>query len=201
MVRALHSENIEYYFRKNSQIKVRGYRIDYKDIEYRLSQLENVNAVRVLVSDGMLVAFFVAEECVDINTIQLQAKSLLPPYMQPSRYFIVDQMPCNQNNKVDDNKLLLLMNASDETIQKCVDAIDEVTASIVQIWKELLGHDNFSISDNFFDCGGNSILLLSLHQALQSVFSIDIPLVCLFKYTTIEQMSNMVKEWHLFARV
>ena len=114
--------------------------------------------------------------------------------MLPNYFFVVDAIPCNANNKVDIMALLKIACASKAKYSvQCADESNEVVAEIVKIWQSVLSYHNFDITDNFFDCGGNSLLLLDLQAAIEKRFSISLPILEFFKYTTVKDMAKMVE--------
>jgi hypothetical protein len=68
----------------------------------------------------------------------------------------------------------------------------EAEIIISNIWKELLHLDRVGIHDNFFDIGGNSMLLLKATNKLREAFNFkgDIPFMLMFQYTTIYSLSQ-----------
>jgi acyl carrier protein len=63
---------------------------------------------------------------------------------------------------------------------------------IFDIWSQILQSRNFSFNDNFFDCGGNSLNLVYLQHELENSFNVSIPLVELFKNSTISKMAVLI---------
>jgi acyl carrier protein len=57
-------------------------------------------------------------------------------------------------------------------------------------WRQVLGADHVGLDDNFFDIGGNSLLLVSVHTRLQERFNRKIPVAELFAYTTVRALSE-----------
>lgn len=62
----------------------------------------------------------------------------------------------------------------------------------MEIWSEALGLENVGVTDNFFDLGGDSLMLFWVHTHLQDVFDIDIPIIILFKYPTIAALARFI---------
>lgn len=59
-----------------------------------------------------------------------------------------------------------------------------------EIWRKILNTDNFTNADNFFDVGGNSIMLIHVQNMLKKVTGDDVPLNILYNYPTIETFSS-----------
>ncbi|MEJ9159403.1 acyl carrier protein [Paenibacillus graminis] len=62
------------------------------------------------------------------------------------------------------------------------------------MWTKLLGIPVAGIQDNFFDIGGNSLLIVQMQGMIQQEFFQDIPMMDLFKYTSIEKISDYLQE-------
>lgn len=60
------------------------------------------------------------------------------------------------------------------------------------IWMEVLGHNQFTVNQAFFNVGGNSINCFSLLKRLNDKYDMQIKMASLFKYTTIRQMGNFI---------
>ncbi|MCX7124068.1 MAG: amino acid adenylation domain-containing protein [Gammaproteobacteria bacterium] len=193
-VRLLPSGHFEYLGREDAQIKIRGYRIDYKDVEARLARLEGVVDVKVVPSDDALIAFLILSPDAVIADIQILAKATLPYYMMPGQFCSVGSIPQTINNKVDEKKLLEITRQSSIVKAGSAEYIDNpVMQKIVEIWHAILPESSFEIEDNFFDCGGNSILLISLQEKLEKTFSIELPIVEFFIHPNVESMTTVVE--------
>ncbi|MCA2005554.1 MAG: acyltransferase domain-containing protein, partial [Ignavibacterium sp.] len=70
--------------------------------------------------------------------------------------------------------------------------VDEIESQVYKIWRELLGINEFSYDDNFFDLGGNSILMGRLQIELNKRFDINLSIVDLFNFTTVESLSDFI---------
>ena len=69
-----------------------------------------------------------------------------------------------------------------------VSASGETEQKLVDIWEELLGRSDIGVDDNFFEAGGQSLLLLRMHRLIESVFGVQ-PIVKLLKYPTIRTLA------------
>lgn len=115
----------------------------------------------------------------------------LPEYMVPSAIVFLDEMPLNANGKVD-RKALMSMEVKEELVRDVVDPRNETEKTILAMWKEVLGIDHVGVEDNFFEIGGDSILILKIHQKLCSAFENQLTVVDLFKYPKISQIAEQV---------
>lgn len=73
-------------------------------------------------------------------------------------------------------------------------APDGTTAQLVRIWQELLGISSISVSDNYFDLGGDSSLAVQLFSRIDEVFHVKLPLATLFDAPTIGELSRILRQ-------
>lgn len=115
----------------------------------------------------------------------------LPEYMVPSAIIFIDKMPLNANGKVD-RKALMSMDVQEELVRDVIDPRNETEKSILAMWKDVLGIDHVGVEDNFFEIGGDSVLILKIHQKLCATFDNQLTVVDLFKYPKISQLAEHV---------
>jgi hypothetical protein len=65
----------------------------------------------------------------------------------------------------------------------------ETEQKLAEIWSELLGRSDIGVDDNFFDAGGQSLLLLRMHRLIESVFGVRLQIVKLLEYPTIRTLA------------
>lgn len=102
-----------FHGRTDSQIKLRGHRIELAEIEAQLQAMPSISHAAVIVDssdDGKasyLTAFYVPSQQsnVDVQMLKEQLAKVLPYYMQPSRYYSVDSLPTLPNGKVSKSAL------------------------------------------------------------------------------------------------
>lgn len=97
-----------YIGRDDSQVKLRGYRIELEEIEENIRNVQGILNVMVCVSkkDENLVACYVAEESINPEKIIKVISSKLPSYMIPSKYVKVPELIYTVSGKADRNKML-----------------------------------------------------------------------------------------------
>lgn len=194
--RWLPNGQVEFLGRIDNQVKVRGFRIEIEEIEFRLKQLEYIkNAVIKIEDNGKrdksLCAYIVSDEAVDTRNIKEELAKVLPDYMIPTFWTRIDEIPLNQNGKIDKKKLV----RGEKEERKLTNADipkNKVQEDILDVWKNVLGEECISIRDSFFELGGDSIKAIQIVSGLlQKNLSIDIKDI--FKYKNILELSNYVK--------
>ncbi|HEX3683072.1 MAG TPA: amino acid adenylation domain-containing protein [Bryobacteraceae bacterium] len=193
-VRHLEDRNLEYLGRRDRQVKVRGYRIEPSEIEAAL--LRNravrecvVSAIRDENCGSRLVAWWTATEIAPPRASELRAflHALLPPYMIPAAFVQLPAMPLDKNGKVDRNRLPLPDSAPREIFDLPGAGRERV---IARVWAEVLNVESVGLRENFFDLGGNSLLLLRLSTRLRDSGICDIPVIEMFRYPTVEALAS-----------
>lgn len=197
LVKRLIDGNIEFVSRKDTQVKIRGHRIEIAEIETKMNEIQGVeNAVVVVEKDGdeqILKAFFTSSEEVKSAYIIEQLKNELPSYMIPTKLRQLDDIPFAPTGKVDRKKL---ENTKAERVQLSpskdfVEPRNQVEKDIVDVWKKVLKLDSISITDNFFDIGGHSLKVIEILAHLKQTYS-TLTIKDFFDLKTVEKLANKV---------
>jgi amino acid adenylation domain-containing protein/non-ribosomal peptide synthase protein (TIGR01720 family) len=159
--------NLEFLGRLDHQVKIRGFRVELGEIEAVLNEHDGVRESLVVIREDVrgtkrLLAY-VAPPLDGLGSADLRdyLKEKLPEYMVPSAFVFLEKFPLTRNGKVDRN--LLLSPDEDPTTRKTLIAPRTSTErELVEIWKQVLGIDQLSIHDNFFEFGGDSILSMQI---------------------------------------
>ncbi|ASS74693.1 hypothetical protein CIG75_06710 [Tumebacillus algifaecis] len=196
MARWLPDGLIDYLGRLDDQVKVRGFRIELGEIETVLSQHQQVQEVVVIAredvpGDQRLVAYVVAKGDLTSLDLRTHAQGILPEYMLPSAYVMLEAFPHLPNGKVD-RRALPRPEASRGDVQY-VAPRNQTEAELAEIFAELLGVERVSMTDNFFDLGGHSLLAMQVVARVGKVFSVQIALRSLFDLPTVEKFAAFIQ--------
>ncbi|MCP4699597.1 MAG: amino acid adenylation domain-containing protein, partial [Gammaproteobacteria bacterium] len=204
LARWLPDGSLEYIGRIDSQVKLRGFRIELLEIEAVLSQHEAVKEAVVILyetnetneadDNKRLAAYFTVDN--DKFTIHHSSfiidlrdwlKARLPDYMVPSHFTVLDKLPLTPNGKIDRKALP----APDLIIQAdYVVPRTEAEQKIARVWQKALQLEKAGIYDNFFEAGGHSLLMVRVHHELQTIFGQSLSMVELFQYPTIHALAR-----------
>ncbi|APE35375.1 peptide synthetase [Nocardia mangyaensis] len=172
LARRLPDATIQFLGRRDDQVKIRGNRVELGDVEAALLRHPLLKAAAVLADTSTgdavnhLVAFIVlrdassSDEAV-VAAVRAAMRHELPDYMLPSLYRCLTALPTTLNGKIDRSALRHLI-ASSTFLPSPTAFDDEVEASVATVWRELLGHGQFTATDNFFDVGGHSLIATAL---------------------------------------
>ncbi len=75
----------------------------------------------------------------------------------------------------------------------------EFESQIADVWKRVLRVERAGLDDNFFDLGGDSLLLLAVHANLQKALQLEIPITDLFEFATVRTLAAHLSKGGLAA--
>ncbi|MBA4602107.1 non-ribosomal peptide synthetase, partial [Thermoactinomyces mirandus] len=200
LVRWLPDGNIEYIERMDDQVKIRGNRIEIGEVELRLlSHPKVLHAVVVADKDenghSYLGAYVVPEQ--DVSHLELRdyMSETLPDYMVPDYFVKMDQLPLTPNGKVD-RKALPKPSEARKSEREFVAPANPVEEKLVEIWQGVLGVDQISIHDDFFESGGHSLKAMVLSSQVNKQFNVDLPLREIFSRPTVQKQAAYIQMCH-----
>ncbi|HSK80544.1 MAG TPA: SDR family NAD(P)-dependent oxidoreductase, partial [Thermoanaerobaculia bacterium] len=191
LARRLPDGELEFAGRNDSQVKLRGFRVELGEIETALARHEAVERAVALVredapGDRRLVAYAVVREGAAATPAALRAflKGSLPEFMVPAAVVLLDTLPLTPTGKPDRKALPAPEGARAEEATY-VTPRSEAERAIAEIWREVLRVDRVGVNDNFFDLGGHSVLMAQVHAKLAATLGREIKLLDLFKFPTV----------------
>ncbi|HET6256281.1 MAG TPA: amino acid adenylation domain-containing protein [Puia sp.] len=131
-------------------------------------------------------------EVPDVGKIRKQLLDRLPEYMIPGYYVKLEAMPLNANGKIDRKALPSPGKGVMGTGREYVGPGNEMEAAIVRIYEEMLNVKNISLNDNYFDLGGNSILLMKIRREIKQQIGVYLNIGELYKISTIKEVAEAV---------
>jgi amino acid adenylation domain-containing protein len=179
--------DLEFLGRLDEQIKIRGYRVDPREIESVMLESPEMSECVVITKTNAngqtkLLAYCQTDgRACDDEALKRHASARLPAFMIPDLFVTLDAMPRLPNGKVDRNALpeprepLRAAAAEDAADMSLVEAL------VADIWREALGVSEVKSSDNFFDLGGNSLTAIQVAARAQQIFGQEVPVVALFE--------------------
>jgi hypothetical protein len=186
---------IEYLGRGDAQVKIQGFRIELGEIEAAIAGHERIREARVVAHTDeagtkRLAAYFVAHGDAGLPARELSEylSERLPPWMMPSVYVPIEAFPLTPHGKVDYARLPAPLAGSIRNAAET--AGTDLQQEVAGAWRKVLGADHVGLDDNFFDIGGNSLLLVSVHAKLQTKLNKKIPVAELFAHTTVRALSE-----------
>jgi amino acid adenylation domain-containing protein len=197
LVRHAPDGRILFVGRADHQVKLRGCRIELGEVEANLLAHPLVGeacAVVVRAPGGDSLAAAVAptpEAQVEPAEIQAFVRDRVPGYLVPTVIAVLTRLPLLSSGKLDRNRIARLLADSAPTPATAVPPATEAERVIAGFWADLLG-TTVGVARNFFDAGGNSLLLVRLREMLRTAFQREVHLNDLFRYPTIRAMAGFL---------
>ena len=164
---------LEFLGRRDSQVKISGFRIEIGEIVNRLLKLPGVREGAIVVTERpghgkQLVAFYSGDRPLDPTEMRESLGRSLPVYMVPSSIHWRETLPLTDNGKTDRKALTALAEGLEDGDGKHEGPGTDVERRLAAAWAEVLGipRDQVGRRDNFFDLGGTSLSVLKLAIAL-----------------------------------
>lgn len=205
IARYLPNGNIEFAGRQDTQIKIRGYRLELGEIEATLAQAPGVQECAVLPRTIMgqgqtgnteLIAFTAVSTPDTVTSEQLRQflADKLPAYMIPGFIITLDKLPLTPSGKIDRQRLLTWQTDVSHTSREFIAPRDMLEFQLAQVWEELLQVRPIGVRDDFFThLGGHSLLTIRLLSRIQERFGANVPLFQLYQNSTIESQVKFLK--------
>lgn len=200
LVRYLPDGTLEFLGRIDQQVKIRGFRIELGEIETILRRHPDVQESVVVVKedsagDRRLVAYFVPAREPGPATSDLRAclQQHLPDHMLPSAFVSLTKLPLTPNGKVDRRALPAPEQRRPESDASYDAPRNEIEKRIASIWQEVLNVKQVGRSENFFDLGGHSLLVVRVHSAIRKSFPTNVSMTDMFRYPTVTSLAEYLQ--------
>jgi amino acid adenylation domain-containing protein len=189
------NQGLIYLGRIDNIVKIRGYRVNCLEVAAFLLKQSNVHdaVVTTFQLDGetRLIAFLQAKiDDINLDAIKKSMQQHLPSFMMPSRFVTVKKFPLTSNGKID--MVCLLENILKE--KEWPDLTDTFEQKVARAWQDVLNISNISMDMNFFEAGGDSLLLIKLQYLLQQAFDKQIAVLDLIRYPTVNKFVYFMRE-------
>ncbi len=190
---------LEYLGRLDFQVKIRGFRVELGEIETALSRHPGIAQAVVqpnLDAAGVsrLAAYLVPRGTASPGSAELREYlgRLLPEYMIPSTFTALTALPLTPNGKVDRRRLPAPEASQDQREVPFVPPRNEIERTVASVWQKALGVTSVSATDNFFDLGGHSLMIVKVHSELRSTIGHDLSIVEMFQYPTVRLLARRI---------
>jgi len=186
---------LECFGRVDGQTKIRGIRIELGEISHQLGLLPDVQSCAVVArkfgpNDVRLVAYVMPTRPgpVDDRSLRDSLRVVLPEYMVPARFVAVREMPYTASGKLDYEALDKVGLPTDPVAT--VARMDAVEGAVADAWREVLEVVDVSVDDNFFDLGGNSLLISRVAALLRERMDRPVTALMLVRHPTIRSIAE-----------
>lgn len=194
IVRFLPDGNIEFIGRNDAQVKIRGFRIELTEVEGVIREFGGIRDVTVAAFDEagggkFIAAYVVSDDPVDIGALYAFIRERKPPYLVPAVTMQIDQIPLTQNHKVNKRALPVPKKEAEEIVRPK----DEVQQRIYDCLAEILGYEEFGITEDIHEAGLTSIGALRFIVMLSREFGVTVNIRDLTEYSTIEKLGAYIE--------
>jgi len=183
---------IRFMTRIDTQVKIRGQRIELSEIQNKILELKQVKEAVLVVKDykenKYIVGYYTVNIPISANEINDYLEKYLPNYMIPYKLVKIDKMPYNQNGKIDRKKLPNIKFSDTET---AITPENDNEKLILDAFKKVIKNEDIFMNSDFFEVGGDSLVASKLVAELQSR-NIPISYSDIFKYKTPREIYQYV---------
>jgi amino acid adenylation domain-containing protein len=196
------SGELFYLSRIDDQIKVRGYRIEPREVELCLAKHAGTRIVKVLPhkrddGDVQLEAYIVKQGAAQTSAADERlvaeltglAQAELPSYMRPAEYFIMAELPVTAHGKLDREALLASCHKQPAAATEAMTPIEQ---TIANIWQQVMQRA-VGPHDDFFDIGGTSLGFMRILAQVNEHFGLRLNGSELGEEASISRLSDCVE--------
>ena len=175
-----------------NQIKINGYRVEIGEIENALYATSLVKKCMVSYEKDKLCAYIIKEtESINVMDLQEQLSKILPEYMIPKLFYLVDEIPLTSNGKIDLGKMKNKVVLSEKDKINIAETVTE--KELVSVWETVVGKKNMDIDESFFESGGDSIKIIRFINKINELYHKDISLHVIGENQTIRKLAKYIE--------
>ncbi|MEU8975265.1 amino acid adenylation domain-containing protein [Streptomyces monashensis] len=182
--------SLRFIGRADSQVQLRGYRIEPGEVQTCLCEHPDVSDAVVFAEDDRLIAVVQSEQELSAGELRGHLARRLPSYMVPSLFHVVASIPLTVNGKVDLASLRARTAALSASTRREPRA--GTPAMLAAVWRELLDVPTVSEDDSFFGLGGHSMLAVRLIGEIAERFGADLPIKTLFETPRLGDLADLI---------
>nr|WP_256756848.1 non-ribosomal peptide synthetase [Cohnella sp. WQ 127256] len=187
---------LEYFGRIDHQVKIRGHRIELGEIETKLLQQEEIQECLVIARKDVagqfdLVAYYVAEQEMDVSSLRDHLATELPDFMIPAFFKHLLALPLTDNGKVD-RKALPQPELARASGHVYVAPRTPTEHEIADLWADVLQLEEIGIHDNFFSIGGDSIKVIRFLSRMNKAQGSNLSVADFYRNPTIAELGVLL---------
>jgi amino acid adenylation domain-containing protein len=199
LARVTGTGDIEFLGRADTQVKVRGFRVEPGEVEAVLRRHAAVRDCAVVADEDVhgsrrLVAYVALDQAAQSCPEELRraAALTLPDYMVPAEVMIVDSLPLTTHGKLDRRALPAPARGVATVTPERVRAWTIVEETLAGIWRAVLGAP-VDRADDFFARGGHSLLAIRAVSRIREAFGVELPLQAIFEHPTFGDLASEIE--------
>jgi amino acid adenylation domain-containing protein len=188
--------------RVDSQVKIRGHRVELAEIERKLLDLKQIKEAAVLPrpelrQDHCLVAYVVPEPgtsaALSADHLRRHLRTQLPEFAIPAAFVMLDRLPLTPYGKLNTKALPAPPQPGRDSLTFVAPRTDR-ERQLAALWGEVLHVEDVGVCDDFFDLGGDSLAAAHLFVAIEKHFGVRLPMEVLFQAPTVAALAKALAE-------
>jgi len=191
--------------RADSQVKVRGFRVEPAEVELAIIglALDSIREVAVVARsrdgvDAYLAAFLVGdpsgmESDTVISDVRSALRAKIPEHLVPSYFGWLPELPKTPSGKRDDAALRTVP-LTEEAGPAVTAPRDGYEASLVEMLATVLNRESVGVDDNFFDIGGTSLTAMRLVLMVEKRYGVNVPLATFVASPTVAGVARRLRD-------
>ncbi len=191
---------IEFIRRLDQQIKLRGYRIELGEIETAMMACDGVRGAVAMLrkddsNDAFVVGFYTAANDIPSPLLRESMAQQVPSYMIPSNFKRLDAFPLTPNGKTDRRSLAdypLTINSPD--MVAAAESVSPIELEIIHLWQKLFQGEPIASNSDFFELGGDSLLLVRFQSMISRKFELRLEAVDITNHFTPGKLAKWVEQ-------
>ena len=182
--------------RADSQIKLRGLRIETGEIENSILKNSDIDLVfvnvQVINDTEYLCAYYVADSQINTDKLKEDISQELTDYMIPTFFIQLDELPLNPNGKLDRKKLPLP--SIEDEITEVVEASNEMEQCILDMCRDIISKDDFGVTTNLFNIGFTSLTVIQLLARISEELKVDVSIMDMMKSKNVLEIVDLIND-------
>ena len=174
----MHREGyVEFMGRKDSQIKINGFRVELGEIETKMKKIEGIaQCTATLQSEGgnrFIVAYYFAKKLVSKDELRTKLKESLPDYMIPKYFIPLDRIRLTDNGKID-RKMLPAFSPAENPQTEYIPPQTGLEKYVCDMAARILEVEKVGLENDFFEMNGDSLKATMFISGLQRDLEVNI---------------------------
>jgi amino acid adenylation domain-containing protein len=195
VVRYLPDGTLDFIGRWDFQVKVRGFRVDVRQVEKVLGDFAGIRARAVVGKGDRLIAFYTSEPGTGVQLAELRRflQDRLPSYMVPDAFVLLDAMPQLPNGKLN-RRALLETQAELQQSGEYEPPASPTERTLAAIWAQVVDvpGERIGRQTQFFDIGGHSLSAMRALARIKDLFRVELGLAEFFDESRLDSLAAVI---------
>ncbi|MEV7124020.1 amino acid adenylation domain-containing protein [Kitasatospora griseola] len=185
--------------RADTQIKLRGYRLEIAEVEEAAAAhpaVEFAAAGLVNEPDGPELALYLiprSGRSIDLREVNRDIATRLPRYMIPTRFAVLERLPLNVNGKLD-RAALAMAPVKSVGASREGRTLTSQEKSVAEVFRAVLVLDEVDVEDDFFLVGGHSLRAMEVASRLSAATGRSVSVRAVFEHPTVASLARWLTE-------